>query len=233
VVPAAPARAAPDCSAGRAGDGAVGRPAGKVAWRAGLRGPTPLWSAPGRRAERRGTARPRHAEWLLVLRAARDRDGRCLVRVRLPDRPNGAAAWVQAGDVRLRPTGWRLVVSRRPRTLSVYRRGDRVRRFRVVIGEPGTPTPGGLFSIVGVWYWDPAAFLGSYILALTAHSHVLQEFGGGDGRVGIHGRGGASLLDRLGSARSHGCVRLANPAIEWIVAHAGADALPGIPVRVH
>jgi lipoprotein-anchoring transpeptidase ErfK/SrfK len=102
----------------------------------------------------------------------------------------------------------------------------------VVVGAPGTPTPHGLFSIVGVWPWNPADFLGSYVLPITAHSHVLQEFGGGDGRVGIHGRGGESLLDPLGAARSHGCIRLANGAIEWIVRTVGARHLPGIPVRV-
>ena len=101
-----------------------------------------------------------------------------------------------------------------------------------MVGAPVTPSPLGLFSIVGVWRWDPADFLGSYILALTAHSNVLQEFGGGDGRVGIHGRGGASLLDPLASARSHGCVRMANRAIAWLVRTVGATALPGIPVRV-
>ena len=102
----------------------------------------------------------------------------------------------------------------------------------MVIGAPPTPTPHGLFSIVGVWRWNPADFLGSYILPITAHSNVLQEFGGGDGRVGIHGRGGSSLLDPLGAARSHGCIRLANGAIEWLVRKVGAGGLPGIPVRV-
>ncbi|MGH3100143.1 MAG: L,D-transpeptidase, partial [Thermoleophilia bacterium] len=110
--------------------------------------------------------------------------------------------------------------------------GEPRRRFRVVVGAPSTPTPEGLFSIVGVWRWNPADFLGSYILPLTAHSHVLQEFGGGDGRVGIHGRGGSSLLDPLGAARSHGCIRLSNAPIEWLVRTVGTGRLPGIPVRV-
>ena len=83
-----------------------------------------------------------------------------------------------------------------------------------------------------MWRWNPGAFLGSYILPLSAHSNVLQEFGGGDGRVGIHGRGGSSLRDPLGAARSHGCIRLANGAIEWIVRTVGASRLPGIPVQV-
>jgi lipoprotein-anchoring transpeptidase ErfK/SrfK len=107
----------------------------------------------------------------------------------------------------LRPTKWRIVVSTAERSLSVYRRGRLVRRVPVVVGKPGTPTPEGLFSIIGAWPSAPNAFLGSWILPLTAHSNVLQQFDGGDGTVGIHGRGGASLLDPLGSASSHGCIR--------------------------
>ena len=114
--------------------------------------------------------------------------------MRLPSRPNNATAWVRADRVALRPTRWRIVGALGARTISVYHDGDLRRRFRVVVGAPVTPTPHGLFSIVGVWRWNPADFLGSYILPLTAHSNVLQEFGGGDGRVGIHGRGGASRL---------------------------------------
>jgi hypothetical protein len=233
VLTAPAANAAPRCSAGWAGTSSVGRPAAGVAWRARLIGRTPLWSSgPARNHKSRGSVVPSEAPWLLVLGAARDRLGRCWVRVRLPSRPNDATAWVNADRVVLRSTLWRIVVSRRARSISVYRGGHRVRRFRVVVGKPATPTPHGLFSIVGVWRWHPADFLGSYILPLTAHSNVLQDFGGGDGRVGIHGRGGASLLDPLGAARSHGCIRLSNRAIDWIVRTVGADDLPGIPVSV-
>ena len=228
-----PASAAPECGARRATATELGEPAAHTAWRARLIARTRLWrSVPAPGDENRGTIGPRQASWLLVLRAARDRDGGCWLRVQLPSRPNDAAAWVDADRVALRPTPWRIVVSRRARTLAVHREGVRLRRFRVVVGAPPTPTPRGLFSVVGVWPWNPADFLGSYILPLTAHSNVLQEFGGGDGRVGIHGRGGSSLIDRLGSARSHGCVRLANRAIEWLVRKVGAGRLPGIPVRV-
>jgi len=227
------AAAAPDCAAGRATATAVGKPAAAVAWRAGLVGRTPLWdSALEREGAGRGSIGPRQASWLLVLRAARDHAGRCWLRVRLPSRPNDAAGWVNASRVVLRPTRWRLVVSRSARAVSIFRDGRRLRRFRVVVGAPPTPTPRGLFSILGVWRWDPDDFLGSYILPITAHSDVLQEFGGGDGRVGIHGRGGASLRDPLGAARSHGCVRLSNRPISWIVRAVGASRLPGVPVRV-
>ena len=107
-----------------------------------------------------------------------------------------------------------------------------MRRVQVVVGAPSTPTPVGLFSIIGAWASPPDAFLGSWILPLTAHSDTLQEFDGGDGTVGIHGRGGASLLDPLGSARSHGCIRLDNSSIDWLVGSIGVGALPGIPVQV-
>ena len=101
-----------------------------------------------------------------------------------------------------------------------------------MIGAPATPTPTGLFSIIGAWRSPPDAFLGSWILPLTAHSNALQEFEGGDGTVGVHGRGGASLLDPLGSARSHGYIRVSSADIDWLVHTIGAPQLDGIPVRV-
>jgi lipoprotein-anchoring transpeptidase ErfK/SrfK len=70
------------------------------------------------------------------------------------------------------------------------------------------------------------------VLGLTAHSNVLRQFEGGSGEVGIHGRGGASLLDPLGSAASHGCIRLSNRSIDWLVRRVGRENLVGIPVSV-
>jgi lipoprotein-anchoring transpeptidase ErfK/SrfK len=167
-----------------------------------------------------------------VLDAAQTHGGRCWVEVRLPWRPNDASGWIDASKVILRANPWRIVVSTADRSLSVYRRGRLVRRVPVVVGKPSTPSPEGLFSIIGAWADPPNAFLGSWILALTAHSDVLQQFDGGDGTVGIHGRGGASLLDPLGSASSHGCIRVDNSSIDWLVGTIGVGSLPGIPVQV-
>ena len=168
-----------------------------------------------------------------MLAAARDREGRCWVQVRLPERPNDADAWIDAAPMLLRPTAWRIDVSLTTRTLTLDHAGTATRRIRVVTGAPATPTPTGLFAIVGAWRSPPNAFLGSWILALTAHSDVLHEFDGGDGRIGIHGRGGTSLLDPLGSDRSHGCLRLANTAIDWLVRTIGVAQLSGTPVQIH
>jgi hypothetical protein len=229
-----PADATPGCGPHRATTANVGRPTSALAWRASLLDDTRVYARlPGlRRARGASSVSPSDSLWLLVLSAKQDRKRRCWIRVRLPSRPNDAAGWVNATRVDLQPTRWRIVASRARRTLALQHAGRTVMRTRTVVGAPGTPTPAGLFSIVGVWRWNPSDFLGSYILPLTSHSPVLQEFGGGDGRIGIHGRGGASLQNPLGSAASHGCIRLSNDPIEALVRRVGADELPGIPVRV-
>ncbi len=139
---------------------------------------------------------------------------------------------MNARDVVVEKTRWRLVISTAQRTLTLLRAGRPIRTISVVVGKPSTPTPVGLFAVVWAIRWHPTDFLGSWVLELTAHSDVLQRFDGGDGTVGIHGRGGASLLDPLGSARSHGCIRLSNDSIDWLVATIGAARLPGTPVQV-
>jgi lipoprotein-anchoring transpeptidase ErfK/SrfK len=169
---------------------------------------------------------------VLVLARPRASAGRCWLRVRLPWRPNDAAGWVDGAAVQPQPNAWRVAVSTEHRTLTLLRAGRAVRTLSVVVGKPSTPTPKGLFAIAWPIRWHPNDFLGSWVLLLTAHSNVLRAFDGGDGTVGIHGRGGASLADPLGSARSHGCIRLANQDIDWLVHTVGRGRLPGTPVRV-
>jgi lipoprotein-anchoring transpeptidase ErfK/SrfK len=175
---------------------------------------------------------PNDAPWLLVLGSPRAVDDRCWLQVRLPWRPNHASGWIDAAKVSVEPTPWRIDISRRLRTLTVYRAGARIRRFRVVVGKPATPTPVGRFAVTWAMRWRPDDFLGSWVLELTSHSTVLKRYDGGDGVVAIHGRGGASFRDPLGSARSHGCIRLSNDAIDWLVRRIGANRLPGTPVNV-
>ena len=105
-------------------------------------------------------------------------------------------------------------------------------RYRAVVGAPATPTPRGLFALTAAYPNDPGDFLGRWVLTLTAHSDALQRYDGGDGRAALHGRGGESLRDPLGSAASHGCVRLSNAAIASIVRRIGVAAIPGTPVRI-
>ncbi len=97
-----------------------------------------------------------------------------------------------------------------------------------VVGKPGTPTPRGRFAVAErVRQPDPHGFLGPWALLLTAHSDVLARFDGGPGRVAIHGRDGASLLDPLGSAASHGCIRVPDAFVRLLA----RDAREGTPGR--
>jgi hypothetical protein len=172
---------------------------------------------------------------LLVLESALVKDPlhgtgtRLWLRVQLPQRPNGAAGWIRADDVSVHSTPWRVVISTGRRTVTVLRDGRRVQRFRAVVGKPSTPTPLGLFAINEiVRQADPHGFLGPWAIHLTAHSNVLFNYGGGPGRVAIHGRDGPSLHDPLGSARSHGCIRVPDRWISYLANHVE----PGVPVRI-
>ncbi|MDA0181219.1 L,D-transpeptidase [Solirubrobacter phytolaccae] len=199
-----------------------------AAWIARLVADTPAWSGPRAEGSPRMLAPLSPATGgpvgLLVLEVRDD-----WLRVLLPERPNGRSAWVNARRVRLSRTRWRVEVDRSARLVRVLRGGRTVRRFRAVVGAPGTPTPVGRFAVAEFAREpDPDGFLGPYALHLTAHSEVLDDYGGGPGRVAIHGRGGASLADPLGSARSHGCVRVSNAAVRFLARR----LVPGVPVAV-
>ena len=148
------------------------------------------------------------------------------VQIELPRRPNGVTGWVPARVTRRVLIPWRLVVSTGRRTLTVYRQGRVARRLKVVVGAKHTPTPRGHFYIVEHVKLHNSWAHGVWALATSAHSNVFQEFDGGDGQVALHGRG--SLSAPLGTAASHGCVRLADSAVAWL-----AGVIPnGTPLDV-
>ncbi len=148
------------------------------------------------------------------------------VRVFLPTRPNGSQGWVKRRAVRVYTNGYRLVVRLRSNELRLWR-GDRLlARYPVALGTRSTPTPRGLYYIVELL--QPSKANGSYgpfSFGLSAHSNVLKRFGGGDGRVGLHGTNQPGLI---GSDVSHGCIRLRNGAVRRL-----AKILPlGTPVYI-
>ena len=166
---------------------------------------------------------------LLVLGTRVDAHGRLWLRVRLPIRPNDTSGWIPAGLTKLSTTNYRVEVSVRQRSVRLLYRGRVIRRYDAVVGRPYWPTPHGLFAVSErVAEADPDGFLGPWSLVLTAFSPTLMEFGGGPGQIALHGRGGASLADPLGSARSHGCIRLPNVAIRLLA----RVAREGTPVEV-
>lgn len=182
-----------------------------------------------RRGRRVGTATAwsGQSQVLLVLDAA-VHHGVEYVQVLLPVRPNGTTGWIPRDHVTIGRTPYWVEVGLRARTVTVFRGGKRLLRTRAVVGAPGTPTPTGLAAIYERNRQpDPHAFLGPWALSLTSLSTVLESYGGGPGRVAIHGRAGASFADPLGSARSHGCVRIDNAPVSWMARHIP----PGTPVR--
>ena len=94
-----------------------------------------------------------------------------------------------------------------------------------MIGKPSTPTPTGRFFIEEAL--DLSAQVGGpFALATSARSDVLQEFEGGPGQIAVHGTNG--LAGALGTAASHGCIRLDRDSITWLAKHVGR----GVPLTI-
>lgn len=152
---------------------------------------------------------------------------RAWLKVMLPGRPNGSTGWIAKAGTRESVTSWRVLVDLHARRVMVYRNGRKARSFQAVVGKPSTPTPTGRFFVEEAVKMQPGETDGPFALALSARSNVLQEFEGGPGQIGIHGRDGLGGI--LGRAESHGCIRLATAGIDWLAARVG----PGTPVKIY
>jgi hypothetical protein len=149
------------------------------------------------------------------------------LHVYLPTRPNSSTGWVKAGDVDVSaPLEWKIRVSLADHHLWLLH--DDVVDFEtgVAIGTAQYPTPTGMFYITDPvdLHDTPNLGYGVFALGLSGHSDVLTEFGGGDGQIAIHGTNNPG---DIGQDVSHGCVRIANDAIERL------STLPlGTPVEI-
>ena len=163
---------------------------------------------------------------LPVLGHRTDADGARWLRVRLPGRPNNSTGWIRKARTTRSSTAWHLVVDLSDRRLTVYRSGRLVRAFSAVIGRPATPTPRGSYFVEETVLLTGGQVGGPYGLALSARSYVLQEFAGGPGQIAVHGVW--NVGGKLGTAASHGCVRLDTASITWLGERIG----PGVPVTI-
>ena len=148
------------------------------------------------------------------------------LRVRLPGRPNGRTGWIKQRATVASTTGWHIVVDTSRRRVIVYKNGRAVRIVKAVVGKPSTPTPPGEFFVeesIALRAGDVGA---PFALALSARSNVLQELDGGPGQVALHGLSNVGGV--LGTAVSHGCVRLGNDTMRWLAVRIG----PGVPVTI-
>ncbi len=163
---------------------------------------------------------------LPVLGHARGRAVPGWVEVRLPGRPNSGTGWISTDGTVPSWTPWRLSVDLSRRLLTVDERGRVIRQFPAIVGKPSTPTPSGRFFIEEDLSLSTGAAGAPFALATSARSDILQEFDGGPGQIAIHGI--ANLPGAIGTASSHGCIRLDASDITWLAKRIG----PGVPLTI-
>jgi hypothetical protein len=121
-----------------------------------------------------------------------------------------------------------LVIDRPGFKLRLYRRLRHVRTYGIAIGQAGYDTPAGEYSITDKavnpnWYVPNAAWTGSLagqVIPGGAANNPLKSrwLGFGEGR-GIHG---TAETGSIGTAASHGCIRMLIPEVE--------ELYPRVPV---
>lgn len=188
------------------------------------------FTRPDYRSHRLTTVEPRRpitgGETVLPVLAETVADDRRWLRVRLPGRPNGRSGWIVAHLTRYAQTPWRVQVATDRRRVTVLHAGRTARTFRAIVGTSWTPTPHGRFFVEESVRLNPSLVGAPYALALSARSDVLDQFAGGPGQIALHGLGNVGGV--LGTAASHGCIRLNLAAISWLAARIG----PGTPVTI-
>jgi lipoprotein-anchoring transpeptidase ErfK/SrfK len=154
-----------------------------------------------------------------------DRTGDWL-HVLVPVRPNESQGWVRASDVTVAQHDYRIAVSAGKHTLTLYQAGKVALQVPVGLGTGSTPTPGGVFYTKELLRPpNPNGAYGPYAYGLSGYSTVLENFGGGDGELGIHGTNDPASV---GKNVSHGCIRMSNANITKL-----AGMLPlGVPVQI-
>jgi lipoprotein-anchoring transpeptidase ErfK/SrfK len=113
-------------------------------------------------------------------------------------------------------------------TLRLFKRLKLSKTYRVAVGQPGYPTPTGRFSIANkavnpTWTAPDRPWAGAYrnesVAGGSAENPLKARWMGIAGGVGIHGTG---IPGSIGTAASHGCIRMTVPAV--------VDLYPRVPV---
>ena len=112
-----------------------------------------------------------------------------------------------------------VTVAREGKTVRVFKRGEMVRSYRVAVGMPKYPTPLGRFS-VQLKQIDPpwnvpdaewaGKLAGTTVPGGSPENPLKARWIGFSGSVGFHG---TDSVDSIGSAASHGCVRMTVPDV--------------------
>jgi hypothetical protein len=212
-----PASAAPASAAGRVGPRALPT---RRAHRARLnrlavvRGSLPLRERPaGPVAARLGSRTEFGSRRVLAVAARRGP----WLGVVATERPNGTLGWVhrRSRALAVRRTRYSLHADLSRRRLELRSGGRRVRRLRVAIGRPGSPTPPGRFAVTDKLRGSRfGPYYGCCILALSGHQpNTPPGWRGGD-RLAIHG---TDAPGTIGAASSAGCLRASDADLEPLV----------------
>ncbi|MDA3005461.1 MAG: L,D-transpeptidase family protein [Actinomycetota bacterium] len=132
----------------------------------------------------------------------------------------------------LRALVGKVQVSLSKRTLTLYRDGKKVKTYRVAIGQPEYPTPTGTYKIITKEKnptWNPpdspwAEGLGK-IPPGPGNPLGTRWIGTSAPAIGIHGTYADSSI---GTAASHGCLRMHIPEVEELY----EDVAVGMPVEI-
>ncbi len=204
-------------------------PSARSAWTARVLAPAEARQHPGRGPVLQ-LAGVRAPFWggpnVLLVLDARTVGGIDYVKVLLKRMPAGTAGWIRADRARLSRTTRRIVVDLSARTIAVQDGGRTRFSARVVVGKPSTPTPRGQFAIDAPVDQPRGSELGPRILAISAYSRALARYQGGLPQVAFHAY--EKLGAPLGSASSHGCVRMAEATLRRLLRLAPR----GTPVRI-
>jgi hypothetical protein len=136
--------------------------------------------------------------------------------VTTPALPNGTLGWVDTESAAIgyarAPVSLEADLSRRELVVRVD--GGVVRRMRVGIGRPGSPTPTGRFAVTDKLDGaDFGRYYGCCIVALSGRQpHLPPGWSGGD-RLAIHGGDGAAS----GAPVSAGCLKASDADLRWLM----------------
>lgn len=176
-------------------------------------GQLPLYSSPGAGSPSQTLASPDALGQARVF-LVKAQQGSWL-DVYLPQRPNGATAWVPLQDVTLSTDSYAVTVSTGRHVLTAWKSGKAIFTTPAAVGKSSTPTPQGAFYLAEVLRQpNPKGAYGPYAFGTSAFSNVLYSFGGGPGQIGLHG---TDEPGSIGNSASHGCIRVGNDVITQLV----------------
>jgi lipoprotein-anchoring transpeptidase ErfK/SrfK len=121
-----------------------------------------------------------------------------------------------------------ITIDRHNFTLRLFKRLKLSKTYRVAVGQPGYPTPTGRFSISNkavnpAWTAPNSPWAGAYanetVPGGSAENPLKARWMGIVNGVGIHGTG---IPGSIGTAASHGCIRMTVPDV--------IDLYPRVPV---